>query len=94
MLKLAVPFQLESNFKPRGDQGQAIAKLLKSVEGGNRHQTLLGVTGSGILGSLVTLVYFGVIVAFLAAMVFGMVKGYQGQSFKLPIVGDMAEKWA
>jgi excinuclease ABC subunit B len=42
-----VPFQLESNFKPRGDQGQAIAKLLKSLEAGNRHQTLLGVTGSG-----------------------------------------------
>jgi excinuclease ABC subunit B len=40
-------FQLESNFKPRGDQGQAIAKLLKSVEAENRHQTLLGVTGSG-----------------------------------------------
>jgi excinuclease ABC subunit B len=42
-----VPFQLKSNYKPRGDQGQAIAKLLKSVEAGNRHQTLLGVTGSG-----------------------------------------------
>src|SRR6266403_789033 len=42
-----MPFQLESNYKPRGDQGQAIAKLLKSVEAGNRHQTLLGVTGSG-----------------------------------------------
>jgi excinuclease ABC subunit B len=42
-----MPFQLESNFKPRGDQGQAIAKLLKSVQAGNRHQTLLGVTGSG-----------------------------------------------
>src|SRR5678815_6038894 len=42
-----MPFQLESNFKPRGDQGQAIAKLLKSIEAGNRHQTLLGVTGSG-----------------------------------------------
>src|SRR5262245_58538008 len=42
-----MPFQLESKFKPRGDQGQAIAKLLKSVEAGNRHQTLLGVTGSG-----------------------------------------------
>jgi excinuclease ABC subunit B len=40
-------FQLESNYKPRGDQAQAIAKLLKSVEAGNRHQTLLGVTGSG-----------------------------------------------
>lgn len=42
-----MPFQLESNYKPRGDQGQAIAKLIKSVGGGNRHQTLLGVTGSG-----------------------------------------------
>jgi len=42
-----MPFQLESNFKPHGDQGQAIAKLLKSLEAGNRHQTLLGVTGSG-----------------------------------------------
>ena len=40
-------FQLESNYQPRGDQGQAIAKLIKSVEAGNRHQTLLGVTGSG-----------------------------------------------
>jgi excinuclease ABC subunit B len=40
-------FQLESNYKPRGDQGQAIAKLIKSIEAGNRHQTLLGVTGSG-----------------------------------------------
>ncbi|MGE5208094.1 MAG: DEAD/DEAH box helicase family protein, partial [Alphaproteobacteria bacterium] len=42
-----MPFQLESKFKPRGDQGQAIAKLLKSVQAENRHQTLLGVTGSG-----------------------------------------------
>src|SRR5213079_1392989 len=41
-----MPFQLESNYRPRGDQRQAIAKLLKSVEAGNRHQTLLGVTGS------------------------------------------------
>ena len=30
-----------------GDQAQAIAKLTKSLEAGNRHQTLLGVTGSG-----------------------------------------------
>lgn len=40
-------FRLESKYKPRGDQGQAIAKLTKSIEAGNRHQTLLGVTGSG-----------------------------------------------
>ncbi|MGN6716431.1 MAG: excinuclease ABC subunit UvrB, partial [Candidatus Binatia bacterium] len=42
-----MPFQLESNYKPRGDQAQAIAKLAKSLDAGNRHQTLLGVTGSG-----------------------------------------------
>jgi excinuclease ABC subunit B len=42
-----MPFQLESTYKPRGDQAQAIGKLIKSIEAGNRHQTLLGVTGSG-----------------------------------------------
>src|SRR6202011_5279551 len=47
VLNWQMSFQLESNYKPRGDQGQAIAKLIKSVEAGNRHQTLLGVTGSG-----------------------------------------------
>jgi excinuclease ABC subunit B len=51
-----VPFQLESNYKPRGDQGQAIAKLIKSVEAGNRHQTLLGVTGSGKTFTIANLV--------------------------------------
>ncbi|MFZ9936452.1 MAG: excinuclease ABC subunit UvrB [Luteolibacter sp.] len=40
-------FQLVSEYRPQGDQGQAIAKLAKSLDAGNRHQTLLGVTGSG-----------------------------------------------
>ncbi|MDF1659734.1 MAG: excinuclease ABC subunit UvrB [Verrucomicrobiales bacterium] len=40
-------FQLQSEFNPEGDQSQAIAKLEKSVHAGNKHQTLLGVTGSG-----------------------------------------------
>ena len=40
-------FQLASQYSPMGDQAQAIAKLVKSVQAGNRHQTLLGVTGSG-----------------------------------------------
>ena len=40
-------FQLNPDFHPRGDQAQAIAKLVKSLRAGNRHQTLLGVTGSG-----------------------------------------------
>ena len=40
-------FRLHSPFDPQGDQEQAIAKLTKSILAGNRHQTLLGVTGSG-----------------------------------------------
>jgi len=40
-------FELASSYEPRGDQGQAIEKLTRSLVAGNRHQTLLGVTGSG-----------------------------------------------
>ncbi|MGC6426845.1 MAG: excinuclease ABC subunit UvrB [Akkermansiaceae bacterium] len=40
-------FRLSSEYRPKGDQEQAIDKLVKSIEAGNRHQTLLGVTGSG-----------------------------------------------
>ncbi|RYD38994.1 MAG: excinuclease ABC subunit B, partial [Verrucomicrobiaceae bacterium] len=42
-----MPFRLTSDYQPEGDQAQAIAKLTKSLQAGNRHQTLLGVTGSG-----------------------------------------------
>ncbi|HHX94500.1 MAG TPA: excinuclease ABC subunit UvrB, partial [Clostridia bacterium] len=40
-------FILHSEYKPKGDQPQAIENLVKSLEMGCRHQTLLGVTGSG-----------------------------------------------
>lgn len=40
-------FQLTSTYKPTGDQPQAIAKLTKGIDKGYKHQTLLGVTGSG-----------------------------------------------
>ena len=40
-------FKLEAPFKPTGDQPQAIEKLVEGLESGLRHQTLLGVTGSG-----------------------------------------------
>jgi excinuclease ABC subunit B len=42
-----VSFDLRSDYKPQGDQAQAIEKLSRSIRMGNRHQTLLGVTGSG-----------------------------------------------
>lgn len=40
-------FQLVSNFKPQGDQPEAIKALSAAFTAGERHQTLLGVTGSG-----------------------------------------------
>ena len=40
-------FKLITDFKPQGDQPEAIAKLTAGVRDGKKHQTLLGVTGSG-----------------------------------------------
>ena len=40
-------FELVSQFKPTGDQPEAIAKLVEGLNRGDREQTLLGVTGSG-----------------------------------------------
>jgi excinuclease ABC B subunit len=40
-------FQLHRPFPPRGDQPEAIRQLLDGLQRGDRHQTLLGVTGSG-----------------------------------------------
>ncbi len=40
-------FKLHSKFQPAGDQPQAIEKLIKGIEKGDRYQTLKGVTGSG-----------------------------------------------
>ena len=40
-------FVLKSEYKPTGDQPQAIAELVKGIREGKRNQTLMGVTGSG-----------------------------------------------
>jgi len=40
-------FNLVSEHRPKGDQPRAIESLVRSIESGNRHQVLLGVTGSG-----------------------------------------------
>ena len=40
-------FKLSSKFHPTGDQPNAIAKLVKGLKAGKKHQVLLGVTGSG-----------------------------------------------
>ena len=40
-------FKLRSDYQPRGDQAAAIEQLLRGVGDGEKHQVLLGVTGSG-----------------------------------------------
>ncbi len=40
-------FEIKSDMVPRGDQPQAIEKLVEGILRGDRHQTLLGITGSG-----------------------------------------------
>jgi excinuclease ABC subunit B len=49
-------FQLTSDYSLSGDQTQAVAKLHKSIEARNAHQTLLGVTGSGKTFSMAHLI--------------------------------------
>ncbi len=41
------PFEVVSEFEPAGDQPKAIASLAEGIDGGERFQTLLGITGSG-----------------------------------------------
>lgn len=40
-------FKIVSDYKPCGDQPEAVDKLVRGINIGNKHQTLLGVTGSG-----------------------------------------------
>lgn len=55
---------------------------------------LVAVTESGILGSLVGLIYGAVVLGFLILMILGCIKAFQNGSYKLPVIGDMAEKWS
>ena len=45
--KRPLNFKLRSSYEPRGDQPAAIEQISRGVDGGDKHQVLLGVTGSG-----------------------------------------------
>ncbi|MZQ85740.1 excinuclease ABC subunit UvrB [Paenibacillus sp. 5J-6] len=47
LVKSSKKFELVSDFAPQGDQPQAIEEIVQSIQAGNRHQTLLGATGTG-----------------------------------------------
>ena len=42
-----MPFKISSPYRPAGDQPEAIAQLVNGINNGEKHQVLLGVTGSG-----------------------------------------------
>ena len=44
---MATKFKLASDYEPRGDQPEAISQIVRGLTDGDRHQVLLGVTGSG-----------------------------------------------
>ncbi len=50
-------FRLVSGFEPRGDQIKAIEELIKGLELGIKHQTLLGITGSGKTFTVANVIY-------------------------------------
>ena len=55
-MQKSLPFQLISPFEPKGDQQHAIDALCKGIDKGERHQVLLGVTGSGKTFSIANVV--------------------------------------
>ena len=48
----------------------------------------------GELSGILWLLYMVVVLAYLAGLIYAAVKAYGGAMFKLPVVGNMAEKWA
>ncbi len=49
---------------------------------------------SGVLGSLFSMLTFVLVIAFIGLAIFGCIKAYQGATFKLPVIGDLADKWS
>src|SRR4051812_37726934 len=47
MTRAASDFKLSTEYKPEGDQPQAIDEIVRAFQGGSRHHVLMGVTGSG-----------------------------------------------
>lgn len=50
--------------------------------------------GGGLIGCLISCLYLVGALGFLALVIWGMVAGFTGKYTKLPIVGNLAEKWS
>ena len=66
-------FKLVSNFKPAGDQAQAISSLVKGINNNEKYQTLLGITGlkaKEILPYTLILLLAGIIIFISGLLIF------------------------
>jgi uncharacterized membrane protein len=52
------------------------------------------VIGSAAIASLLGLLVWVIVIGLIAFGVFAGYKGYLGEAFKLPVIGDMADKWS
>jgi uncharacterized membrane protein len=69
----------------------AMASVASSAAGSSAGA--MGGLFSGLLGILLFLVFMVMIIAYVAGLIMSAVKAYQGAMFKLPIIGNMADKW-
>ena len=88
----------KTNKLPRFHAMQSILLSAVGIIIGIGAQIVIGVaaaatnsTAIALLGSLVYLVFA---LAMLGAVIFAAIKAFQGQIFKLPIIGDLADKWS
>lgn len=54
----------------------------------------LDIPAFAVLGIFVYVIFFVYVIALFIGLVISMIKGFQGQIFKLPVIGNMADKWS
>jgi uncharacterized membrane protein len=75
--------------------GMFVCIIVVAIVGGILAMILSQVNGAlgGIVGLIVFLLYIGLLLGLLGGLIFGAIKAFGGAMFKLPVVGNLAEKW-
>ncbi len=98
IFSIIVIVQDKSNKLARFHAFQALLLMAVGIVLGLGFGLLMGIfsaiTGSTIIGLLGTLVNIVISLGLLIAFIFCAVKAFQGEMFKLPVIGDMADKWS
>jgi uncharacterized membrane protein len=88
----------KTNKLPRFHAMQSILLLVSGIVGliavAIVGGTLTAVTQSSAIGTLAFLLYMLVALAYLGGMIYCAIQGFQGNVFKLPVIGDLADKWS